>query len=676
MATDFYKRQDRARRNTSFLVLLFALAVIGIVGAVSAVTYFVLVEQQSTLAPLAGGYDAMGRPESFRWDAVVGAGVLTLAVILGASAVKGVQLRSGGGAGVAEHLGGMRLYPNSGGVVEQRLLNVVEEMALASGVPVPPVYLLEDEQGINAFAAGYSPSDAVVGVTRGCAETLSRDELQGVIAHEFSHILNGDMRLNIRMIGYLQGILLLGLIGQWLFRAFIYSGGGSRRSNSRGSGGSGGSAILVVLAVSLALIVLGALGSFMGGLIKAAISREREYLADASAVQFTRNPGGIGGALKRIGAAVTGGRLKAPAAAEASHMFFATGVWEGLSGLTATHPPLEKRILAIEPDWNGVFPETPAAGQAASAVGAAGAMGFSGGLSVAAAATVGAAGRPAEGSVPLDVVDHAAEHIGAPTREHRSYAQRLIESLPEELIDAAHEPFGARAVIYGLLLDRDPAVRKAQLAGLAQGAEAPVRELMHKLLPAIDAVDHRARLPLVDMTLPALKSLSTPQYVGFGNCLRLLVEADQRLGLFEWTLGQVLSRHLRPQYEKVRAPAVQYYGLQKLGAQVAQVLSTLAYVGGDDTQASAAFSDASCHFPELDVRLLPRDQCSLTALRGALDTLTHAAPKQRGRVVDACAAAICTDGEVTLREAELLRGVSDLLDCPMPPLLAGQKVAP
>ena len=230
------------------------------------------------------------------------------------------------------------------------MINVVEEMALASGVPVPPVYLLPEEQGINAFAAGYSPSDAVVAVTRGTAEQLSRDELQGVVAHEFSHILNGDMRLNIRLIGVLHGILLLGLIGRFLLRSGYYSG---HRRNSKDNSGA------VLLVMGLVLLVLGFVGSVCGNLIKAALSRQREYLADASAVQFTRNPGGIAGALKRIGAAVMGSSLKHSNASEMSHMYFSQGVWEGFTGMMATHPPLPKRIRALEPNWDGKFPTTP-----------------------------------------------------------------------------------------------------------------------------------------------------------------------------------------------------------------------------------------------------------------------------------------------------------------------------
>ena len=299
MATDFFERQSSARRSTVWLALMFCLAVFGIVLSVFAITAVAVAQQSSTRNAISA--------DAFSWEIPLIAAAGTLLVIAGGTLYKVVELRSGGGTGVAERLGGKRLYPDSAEPSQRRLLNVVEEMAIASGTPVPPVFLLEKEDNVNAFAAGYSPSDAVLGVTRGCCEQLSRDELQGVIAHEFSHILNGDMRMSIRLIGILHGILLLGLTGQMVFRMFAYSGHGRSRRDS-----SSGGFIIAILLIALTLLVVGFVGTFFGNLIKAAVSRQREYLADASAVQFTRNPMGIAGALRRIGGAVKGARLVAP----------------------------------------------------------------------------------------------------------------------------------------------------------------------------------------------------------------------------------------------------------------------------------------------------------------------------------------------------------------------------
>ncbi len=648
MATDFFERQSNARRSTRWLVGMFTISVIVIVGTIVGVTLLAIrTANNNQQLQMAAGLSEGEPIDEWKTPAVAGAAALAL-IVLG-SLYKIGQLR-GGGTAVAESVGGKRVTPNTTDPVERRLINVVEEMALASGVPVPPVYMLSEEQGINAFAAGYSPSDAVVAVTRGTAEQLSRDELQGVVAHEFSHILNGDMRLNIRLIGVLHGILLLGLIGRFLLRSAYYSG--HRRSSKDNNGA-------VLLAIGLTLLVLGLLGSLCGNLIKAALSRQREYLADASAVQFTRNPGGITGALKRIGAAVTGSRMQHSNASEMSHMYFSTGVWEGFTGLMATHPPLPKRIRALEPNWNGKFPAVPKTPIALTEI--AGASGL-----------VGAAAAVDE--IPIEVVEHAADHVGNPTENHRQYAYELVRALPPEIVEAVHEPYGARAVIFALLLDETDEVRRVQMQALSETIRPDIVELTAKLAPTVRKLDARVRLPLVDMSLAALRAMAKSQYVEFTRAFQKLVEADQRLGLFEWTLARVLMRHLHPQFEEAAAPRIAYYGLQRLGGPCSVLLSSLAYAGNDSDEARRAFAEAATHLPKAKLELLPPSQCTLSHLDKALTELAKVSAKHRERLIDACAAAICADDEVKIREAELLRGISDMLDCPMPPLLPGQKV--
>src|SRR5262245_17240777 len=331
MATDFFQQQDSARRRTFLLVVYFVLAAV------------ILIALGDRLVLVVGLYGA-GKPVSW-WQPelllLVAAGVGV--VVGGASAFKVAQLASGGQA-VALMMGGAEVPGTTTDPREKRLLHIVEEMALAAGVPVPPVYVL-DEPGINAFAAGYAPGDAVVAVSRGCLNFLTRDELQGVVAHEFSHILNGDMRLNVRLIGLIFGIIALSLIGRMLM---LTSG---RRSSGRNNSGAG----LVLL--GLGIFALGMVGAFFGRLIQAAVSRQREYLADASAVQFTRNPDGIAGALKKIGGLQEGSRIENPRAEEVGHMFFASAFKHGVTGLLATHPPLEDRIRRIDPSFTGEYPE-------------------------------------------------------------------------------------------------------------------------------------------------------------------------------------------------------------------------------------------------------------------------------------------------------------------------------
>lgn len=653
MATDFFERQSDARRNTKWLVVMFVLAVIGIVGTTMMVVALITIAMQHQ-------HDLDGRGfgyQPFPWEATVMSGVATLGLIGGGSLFKIAQL-SGGGTVVAERLGGRRIYPNTVDPTERRVLNVVEEMALASGVPVPAVFLLSEEQGINAFAAGHTPSDCVVGVTRGCAQQLNRDQLQGVIAHEFSHILNGDMRLDLRLMGVLFGILLMGLTGRELLRWAAF-GGGRRSSDSRRDNGG-----LYLLAIGLTFMILGFVGSLFGSLIKAAVSRQREYLADASAVQFTRNPEGIGGALKRIGAAVFGSKLISPRAAEASHMYFA----EGVRSLFATHPPLALRIRRIDPQWDGKYP-APLPADAVVGVEADGAEGFIEGV-----ATAAAVGDVFDQPVPVPTVQHAARQVASPTELHRTYVQQLLAAIPQPLLNAAHEPYGARALIFALLLDGNADVRSAQLAALEKTANANVFELTLKLVRSVNQLDDRAQLPLIDMALPALRALSVPQYNEFIKCFLALVDADKRISLFEWTLHHILLRHLRPQFEPVRPPQVLYCGLQQLGQQCSVLLSSLARASQQDDE--AAFEAGARQIPEANPRMLPREDCGLNALDEALKSLAQAAPKQRARLVGACASCICADSAVSVTECELLRAVCDMLDCPMPPLVAGQEVSP
>lgn len=673
MATDFFERQDQARRSSTLLVILFVIGVIGIVGATMAVAWVALEAVQHQEALSDGDLDALldnplyQSPEELAIPA--GAGGVALLLIAGGSLFKVAQL-SGGGHVVAESLQGRRVYPDTTDAVEKRLLNVVEEMALASGVPVPPVFILDQEQGINAFAAGYSPSDAVVAVTRGTAENLSRDELQGVVAHEFSHILNGDMRLNIRLIGILHGILLLGLIGRIVFRMAANSGGSSRSSRE----GKGGNSAVYFLLVGLAIMILGFLGTLMGNIIKAALSRQREYLADASAVQFTRNPSGLAGALKRIGGAATGSKLQAANASEASHLFFAQGVWEGLTSLTATHPPLPARIRRLDPQWDGSFEMPPLTPTAFNSPGpsAAGLVG-AGPEMISPTAMIGLAAAAAQSAemVPVAIVAKAADQVGDPKERHQQYAAALVESLPPLVRDSVHEPYGARAVLFGLLADKNPEIRAKQLQRLRELAKPDIVELTNKLLPYIDLLDVRARLPLVDMSLPSLRAMSASQYREFLTCFKELVAADNRLGLFEWTLYRVLLRHLTPQFEKTAAPRVAYYGLQKMGPQCSVLLSTLALADNRRDEAPAALARGAEKLPGIGVKLLTPEDCSLEQLSKALDDLSRVADKKRRPLVAACAAVICADSEVTVAEAELLRGVCDMLDCPMPPLLPG-----
>ncbi len=635
MATDFFERQDAARRNTVRLVVLFALAVLALIVSIDLL--------------LAATMGYLGRnPETgtVDWTLAADPRVLSLAVFGtllvagGGTLFKIAQLR-GGGKVVAEQLGGRLLNPDSTVPSEQQLLNVVQEMAIASGAPTPPVYLLDQEAGINAFAAGFTPSDAVIGVTRGAAEAFTRDELQGVIAHEFSHILNGDMRLNIRLIGLLHGILIIGILGYFVLRMGMFSGVGRSRSRQQRSP-------LPLLALGAGLMAVGLFGMLFGNLIKAAVSRQREFLADASAVQFTRQPTGIAGALKRIGGATTGSGIQSPNAPEASHMFFGRAT-RGLSGLFSTHPPLAERIRRIEPSWDGALPEGPPAASAQPS--AAGVAAFAGGAASAGPPTVDQVGQPAG-------------------EAHLQYAARLVKSLPAQLVNAAHEPYGARAVVYALLLDHEAAPRQRQLGHLEGAADPGVYEETLRLMPLVEQLDMRARLPLLDMSLPALRGLVPAQYDLFKQNVAELVQADNEIDLFEWSLHRILLHDLEVHFANRRPPRVRHRTLASVRVHIELLLSMLAYAGHRDLESARhGFEQAKRTLELAEVRLRPVDDLKFTALDAALAALEEAAPKIKRQVLRAAVACIAADRTVTATEAELLRAMSASLGCPMPPLL-------
>lgn len=638
MSTHFFEHQEQARRNTTRLVFLFCLAAVAI-----ALSLYVIAAVTTGFR----GTDPATQQLVFQivWlDPLLmfHVGLLTLVVVGGASLYRTRQL-SGGGRVVAEGLGGRLLHSDSTTPLERKILNVVEEMAIASGTPSPPVYLLDHEAGINAFAAGFSPSDAVVGITRGCVEQLSRDELQGVVAHEFSHILNGDMRLNIRLMGVLYGILVIGMIGYFLLRSSLWAGAASRRNTKDNSA-------MVMVAIGVALMVVGFLGTFFGNLIKASVSRQREFLADASAVQFTRNPDGIAGALKKIGGFEAGSQIENPAAPESSHLFFGQALSSGFNSLFATHPPLAERIKVLDPSWRGAIAE---AGAGAAPSHHAAAAGFAGGDAAPTASAV--------------------EQMGSVTAAHLGYASQLLREIPPAVKEAAHDPFGARAVVYALLMDADAESRELQLEILDEKGEGGVPELTRKLMPQVERLGPGHRLPLIDLALPALRELSASQYERFQSLVHALVLADQRIDLFEWTLQRILLTHLAPTFEGVHRPRQRLRTKEQLRQVLEVILSTLARAGTlSEGAMQRVLVGVGRDLVEGELRLLQADQVGLAPLDDALTLAASLGPTAKERVLRACAQVIAADRKVAEPEAELFRAIGDSLGCPVPPLLPGQ----
>jgi Zn-dependent protease with chaperone function len=596
---DFFEKQERARLQTKWLVFYFVLAVAGII-AVLHIGFSLLLGQ-----PL-DDWEMLG---------FTAAGVL-VSVVIG-SLVKIAELSKGGKA-VAEMLGGFPVNPSTTDAGERRLLNVVEEMSLASGVPVPQVYVLEEE-AINAFAAGYGTADAAVGVTRGCIERLTRDELQGVIGHEFSHILNGDMRLNIRLMGLLNGILFLALLGGVLMRLALTSR--PRSSNDK----NGGSIVAALIASGLVLYVVGWIGVFFGKLIKAAVSRQREFLADASAVQYTRNPSGLAGALSKI--ASHSSRLEHPKAQEASHMFFGNGMAEAWFGLFATHPPIQQRIAEIAPNFD-----------------------------------------PQEASTTTPPFASAGPSFSGDAQ--LAAATSLLAGLPEFSRPAMREIHSACALIFALLLSEDESVRQSQLTALE--FDAALRKEIGDMVDRRSQLSSAQRISLVDLAIPVLRGLSPQQYSNFSAQVRQLIEADGQIHLFEYTLQKLLLRHLDATFTRARPGRIQHHSLVPLLPDTGILLSAIANADHGD---SAALNDAfqagvarlgksASAFP-----LARQSSVNLKDFDRALEDIATASLSVKKTILTACSAAVVHDGTVNDAQFELLRAVADTVDCPIPPFV-------
>lgn len=654
---NFFEYQDKARRNSTLLVALFAAAVLGLIAIT---TLFVAVlthysRGQGSAPSLGAMITGLG------WDTVAGIAITIAAIIAVASLFRLRQLAAGGRA-IAESLGGKKINTSPDGLAEQRALNVVEEMALASGTPVPDVYIIEDN-AINAFAAGYKPADAVVGLTRGCIEQLSRDELQGVVAHEFSHIFNGDMRLNIRIVGLLHGILIIGLLGTWLLRGSYWSGGRDNRGRAAAFG------------IGAGLVVIGYTGTFFGNLIKSAVSRQREYLADASAVQFTRSNQGIAGALKKIGNHASGSNLSAANASEFSHMYFASGLKQSLLGMFATHPPLTARISRLDPNWKGWSARTSQPAQPMQDTAAAmhpvhgndhsqQVSRMHEAVSVQPESTPVQAGGTYQTKLS-EVLETVDNNIAAPSARHMALGRDLLSRVPANLKAAAHDPFAARALVYGLLMAQEQEALQSEI--LTRSAHPAVLREFGKLKAALAQLSVDCRLPLLDLSMPALKALAPQQYQIFKRNVIKLLRADGKIEIWEWALYRVLIHGLEGGQDIQRKAG---NGSSKaIGDAQRFLLATMAHAGNTEyLDARRAFEAGQTQLGLSNSTLPARSDITLQRLDKALAIATDTPPLKKPAFLKAMAVTLAHDGMIEGTEVELLRAVADCLDCPMPPI--------
>ena len=639
---DFFEQQHRARRNTGWILLAFVLAVAVIVLSINVIGGTIyLVATERPLFPVGPALAAVPR------SAYVITTVVVLGVILCGTLVRMHEL-SGGGVAVAGMVGARLIARDTAVLEEKRLLNVVEEMALASGIAVPQVFVMDGEAAINAFAAGYTPNEAAVVVTDGALKRLGRDEIQGVVGHEFSHILNGDMRLNVQLLGVIAGLVLIGSAGSFLMRA-----GGSVNRDTRDSNRGDARVFLA----GLALWLIGSVGVLAGRLIKAAVSREREFLADASAVQFTRNPGGIGGALYKI--AERGSAIGQRHAEEVSHMCIGAPIADFLEfSWMRTHPPIEERMeRLLGPAAARLLKErTERAGAASLA-----AQGSP--VVEAFASPLYAKRAPAAGGGAAPVAAALVGSIGNPSPEHVDHARRILDEIPGEVRAATGNEAGARAVVLALLLATGE-TRTRQLSLVSEDSGAGAAEQCARIADALAPLGPRLRIPALTLALPALKVLPQDRRDRLLQLVRRLIEADGKISLGEFVLQTVLRRHLGPQVRG--APPVKYRDISSVARESGVVLSLLAHAGGGGMFAFGKGMDA------LGIKggvLHPLAELRFDTVEGALNELKLLAPLKKPMLIKACVAVVMADDRLTLAEGELMRAICAALDSPLPPIL-------
>jgi len=629
----FHEEQARRRRNSAFLVLLFAAAVAG--------TILALHVSLSLALRLLGAYQAVPfieRPE--RNPLLFGAVVAGTVVFLLAGSLSMRRRLADGGGAVAERLGGGLLPLDPFEVGERRLRNVVEEMAVASGVPVPEIYVLDREEGVNALSAGYRLDDAAVAATRGALENLSRDELQAVVAHEMAHLVHGDTRQRTHLLGVLHGVRLLGSTGRFLLTGNLRAASAPLRHP------------IAAFLVGGTLATVGSVGLFFSRLLQRAVCREREYLADAAAVRFTRNPRALSAALRKIGGIAGRSRIRNARADEARHFFFADGIRPLSRSLLGTHPPLERRIARVEPGFTGAIPRVRSKSAERSFL-----------------ETFDPEHRRHRTRLAALPAEAVARHVESFAPAEVALAGAFLEAIPPAIARALRDPDEAKALAYALLLDSHREGRAGQLPRLRERLDpASLSRVLH-LRAEADRLGPGARLPLLDLSLPSLRRLPREEKDRLLEDVGPLADADGRVTLFEFVLGLLVRLHLGGRRPEGRGGASGVFSLRPFRSDAFVLLSALAYAGhADPRQAATAFAAGAAKIDPREAPLLLRlEDCVFSAVERALARIADAPPGIRRRILLAGAAVVAHDGEVTLEEAELLRALGESFDCPVAP---------
>lgn len=646
---NFFAEQEAARRSTFWLLLLFLVAICMLL----LLSNFLLLESLhvSVYSEFSFSVTKLLRVYDHQLTLLLSAVIIALIVI--ASFYRLMTLRSGGSA-VALSLGGVLIARSSQDPLHRRILNVVEEMSIASGIPTPQVYLLP-EHGINAFAAGWKSTNSVIGITQGALEQLTRDELQGVIAHEFSHIFNGDMKLNIRLIAILYGILVIGLLGRLMMRLAFHSNHSRRSKDAR--------AVAILLGIGAALTVVGYSGIFFGGWIKSLISKQREYLADASAVQFTRNNEGIANALKKIGGHSSRSVIHASAAAEYSHGYFALAEHSVSFFSFATHPALEKRILRLEPQWNGDFilSKNKTRAQQERELSAKIQQELSNKEVLKQRLMVG-----------MGVVStiNKVDDIGHINQQTIDLAQQWKNSIPDFIALYAQHPLEAQWLVYAILLDKNESIREQQFEILKAKYKQQFTRKVAWVFEQLSELDEVHEVSVINLTLSSLREMSEAQFLEFKLVIKKLIKADNVIDLKEWMIQRLILQHLE-EYFGLREKARQhYYVIGSVKKPIEVVASLLCYLEHSTKEAALySFEMGKNKISANALIILEKEEIGIKSLNNALDELDQLKPILKKKFLQFAVHCVAHDGEVKLKSYELLRMIASCIDTPLPPVM-------
>lgn len=649
---NFFEAQERAKRHTFVFIIFFIIAIVSLIVLTNLTLVIAFTAMETETLEIAF-HTFMNNSTPKTW--LISSGVVLL--IVGSGSFYMIYELSKGGSYVASALGGIKVSPHTNNFEEKQLLNVVTEMAIASGISVPPVYILR-YKSINAFAAGHSTDDVVIGVTQGLLDLLNREELQGVIAHEFSHIFNGDMKLNMKLTGALHGIVLVGLIGEMILRATLR--GSSRSSltlvSSSGSSkkSSGGNLTLIVVTVAIIFYIIGFLGKLIGGFFKATISRKREYLADATAVQYTRYPQGIAGALKKIGSVNQGSFIGSSEASTYSHLYFANGISGFVSDMFATHPPLEERILAIDPTWNGKFPSLTAYKKER-------------------VEEKNVKEKMRENKKQMAAVLSATTleakmaSIGKPQDIHIQYAKTVTSNLSDALKDKIDDTLGAQALILALVSEDDEVLKQRQMHILPQHILLEFEQSL-KLLKELKREHY---LELVQLSMPALKSSSLAQYKAFKSYLLHFIEVDKKVTLFEWSLQHIVLRPLDRSFSIKPQIKMIHTDVGDLKEEIEILLSMLVQAQyKDETQAKMAFDRVKKEKIVSLFEYIPKKEIRFSRFTQSIAALETAKPPVKKRIIEVSLTMMMADEKLSLTEHEMIHAIAEVLLIPLPPLQA------